>query len=55
MSDSKSKITFKVNGTEEKTPFLIGVGGGTASGKASYYLTFISVALIFHLNIPFSS
>lgn len=27
------KVNGKVNGVEEKTPFLIGVAGGTASGK----------------------
>lgn len=33
---TESKVTFKINttnGFEEKTPFLIGVAGGTASGK----------------------
>lgn len=32
MSDI-AKLNGKVNGMEAKTPFLIGVAGGTASGK----------------------
>lgn len=32
MSDN-TKFNGKVNGIEGKTPFLIGVAGGTASGK----------------------
>lgn len=28
-------INGKLNGVESKTPFLIGVSGGTASGKVS--------------------
>lgn len=34
------KMSFangKINGVESKTPFLIGVSGGTASGKVNYY------------------
>lgn len=30
----------KLNGAEGKTPFLIGVSGGTASGKVIFYLKF---------------
>lgn len=33
MSDNNGKFNGKVNGIEGKTPFLIGVAGGTASGK----------------------
>lgn len=33
MSDVKLNGHTKMNGTEGKTPFLIGVAGGTASGK----------------------
>lgn len=33
MSDNRLQNTPKMNGTEGKTPFLIGVAGGTASGK----------------------
>lgn len=33
MSDAKLNGHSKMNGTEGKTPFLIGVAGGTASGK----------------------
>ncbi|XP_060526756.1 uridine-cytidine kinase isoform X2 [Cylas formicarius] len=35
MSDSKVPGAQKMNGTETKTPFLIGVAGGTASGKST--------------------
>ncbi|KAJ8977653.1 hypothetical protein NQ317_002455, partial [Molorchus minor] len=35
MSDATLQITSKMNGVEGKTPFLIGVGGGTASGKST--------------------
>lgn len=31
-----AKFNGKVNGIEGKTPFLIGVGGGTASGKVHF-------------------
>lgn len=37
--DGSRKMSFdvngKLNGLESKTPFLIGVSGGTASGKVS--------------------
>lgn len=32
-SENGSKYNGKINGVEGKTPFLIGVAGGTASGK----------------------
>lgn len=32
-SDSGMRFVSKMNGVEGKTPFLIGVAGGTASGK----------------------
>lgn len=38
MSDyrlSQANGVSKMNGSDKKTPFLIGVGGGTASGKVS--------------------
>nr|CAD7432768.1 unnamed protein product [Timema monikensis] len=31
-----SRFNGKINGVEGKTPFLIGVAGGTASGKVGY-------------------
>jgi len=34
-SDSGIRFVSKMNGVEGKTPFLIGVAGGTASGKVS--------------------
>lgn len=34
-------INGKLNGLESKTPFLIGVSGGTASGKVSNTLFYI--------------
>lgn len=34
-------INGKLNGLESKTPFLIGVSGGTASGKVSNILFYI--------------
>jgi len=33
--DSGMRFVSKMNGVEGKTPFLIGVAGGTASGKVS--------------------
>lgn len=33
MSATKLNGDHKINGTEAKAPFLIGVAGGTASGK----------------------
>lgn len=36
MSGSKRNSICKMNGIEGKTPFLIGVGGGTASGKVFF-------------------
>lgn len=33
MSCNKYNGKLKINGIEGKTPFLIGVAGGTASGK----------------------
>ncbi|XP_076258910.1 uridine-cytidine kinase isoform X2 [Rhynchophorus ferrugineus] len=35
MSDNRLHNISKMNGTEGKTPFLIGVAGGTASGKST--------------------
>ncbi|CAH0559347.1 unnamed protein product [Brassicogethes aeneus] len=35
MSDKKMNGISKINGTEGKAPFLIGVSGGTASGKST--------------------
>lgn len=35
MSSYKFNGKLKINGVEGKTPFLIGVAGGTASGKVS--------------------
>jgi hypothetical protein len=32
-SDTGMRFVSKMNGVEGKTPFLIGVAGGTASGK----------------------
>ena len=41
--DTSRKMSFpfngKLNGIEGKTPFLIGVSGGTASGKVFVYLS----------------
>ena len=34
-SDNGTRFVSKMNGVEGKTPFLIGVAGGTASGKVS--------------------
>jgi hypothetical protein len=34
-SDPGMRFVSKMNGVEGKTPFLIGVAGGTASGKVS--------------------
>jgi hypothetical protein len=34
-SDAGMRFVSKMNGVEGKTPFLIGVAGGTASGKVS--------------------
>jgi hypothetical protein len=34
-SDTGMRFVSKMNGVEGKTPFLIGVAGGTASGKVS--------------------
>jgi len=34
-TDSGMRFVSKMNGVEGKTPFLIGVAGGTASGKVS--------------------
>jgi hypothetical protein len=34
-SDTGIRFVSKMNGVEGKTPFLIGVAGGTASGKVS--------------------
>lgn len=34
-SDNGMRFVSKMNGVEGKTPFLIGVAGGTASGKVS--------------------
>lgn len=36
-----AKFNGKVNGIEGKTPFLIGVGGGTASGKVHFFISHI--------------
>lgn len=36
-SDSGMRFVSKMNGVEGKTPFLIGVAGGTASGKVSMF------------------
>jgi hypothetical protein len=33
--DAGIRFASKINGVEGKTPFLIGVAGGTASGKVS--------------------
>lgn len=33
MSANKMNGQYVMNGTEKKAPFLIGVAGGTASGK----------------------
>jgi hypothetical protein len=33
--DTGMRFVSKMNGVEGKTPFLIGVAGGTASGKVS--------------------
>ncbi|XP_049820892.1 uridine-cytidine kinase isoform X2 [Aethina tumida] len=35
MSDTKLNGSPKINGSDSKTPFLIGVSGGTASGKST--------------------
>jgi len=45
--DSKANGRFngKMNGMEGKTPFLIGVAGGTASGKVSLHRTHIEFSL----------
>lgn len=32
----------RINGMEGKTPFLIGVAGGTASGKVCVFVMFIN-------------
>lgn len=37
MSDNKVNSQYVMNGTEKKSPFLIGVAGGTASGKVMQY------------------
>jgi hypothetical protein len=34
-NDTGVRFGSKINGVEGKTPFLIGVAGGTASGKVS--------------------
>jgi hypothetical protein len=34
-NDAGIRFGSKINGVEGKTPFLIGVAGGTASGKVS--------------------
>lgn len=35
MTDSNAVLKTNLNGLEGKTPFLIGVAGGTASGKVT--------------------
>lgn len=35
-NDMGIRFGSKINDVEGKTPFLIGVAGGTASGKVSY-------------------
>lgn len=40
MSDNKMNGDCSMNGTERKSPFLIGVAGGTASGKVMYKISF---------------
>lgn len=37
VSCNKYNGKIKINGIEGKTPFLIGVAGGTASGKVSFF------------------
>lgn len=37
MSDTKINGECTMNGTERKSPFLIGVAGGTASGKVQTF------------------
>lgn len=36
MAENRFQESMNVNGLEEKTPFLIGVAGGTASGKVKH-------------------
>lgn len=40
MSDIKVNGDYAMNGTERKSPFVIGVAGGTASGKVIQLLIF---------------
>lgn len=38
-TNGHKKFSVKMNGMEGKTPFLIGVAGGTASGKVNFLFT----------------
>lgn len=56
-SENAIKYNGKINGVEGKTPFLIGVAGGTASGKVIHLLhkdffTFQYTTLQFYILKP---
>lgn len=65
-SGTTRKMSFgfngKMNGVEGKTPFLIGVSGGTASGKVgnlfkmlmTIYMCIYMYIMIFYLFVLFS-
>jgi hypothetical protein len=42
-NDAGIRLGSKINGVEGKTPFLIGVAGGTASGKVSVMLEYFTL------------
>lgn len=45
-----SRYNGKMNGVEGKTPFLIGVAGGTASGKVMKLIYYEMFSVLFILN-----
>lgn len=58
--------TININGSETKSPFLIGVAGGTASGKVYRYIDFFYIKYVWvsprldipetnHLSVPIES
>jgi hypothetical protein len=49
-SATETDNSVKVNGETKKGPFLIGVSGGTASGKVKFvFKIYIAIVLIFFL------